>query len=88
MFKKQGTSGLPEVTDNINGTQHTVVLRCRWEKKKLHGLWVVPNDTSTFSVLENQKNEMFQRGLFEDAEAEGGRLVKEADFEAEIFFLV
>ena len=37
-------------------------------------------------MLENQKNEMFQRGLFEDAEAEGGRLVKEADFEAEIFF--
>ena len=26
---------------------------------------------------------MFQPGLFEDAEAEGGRLVKEADFEAE-----
>ena len=60
-----------------------MVLRCRWEKKKLQGLWVVPNDASTFSVLENQKNEMFQRGLFEDAEAEGGRLVKEADFEAE-----
>ena len=48
--------------------------------------YVVPNDSSTFSQLENQKNEMFQQGLFEDAEAEGGRLVKEADFEAENFF--
>ena len=28
----------------------------------------------------------FSLGLFEVVEAEGGRLVKEADFEAEIFF--
>jgi hypothetical protein len=61
----------------------TVVLRCRWEKKNVHGVWVVPNDSSTFSVLENQENEIFQRGLFEDAKAKGGRLVEEADFEAE-----
>ena len=50
-------------------------------EKNLHGVWVVPNGTPTFSELE--KREMFQWGLFEDAEAEGGRLVKDADFEAE-----
>ena len=49
----------------------------------LHHFWVVPDGTPTFSELENQKSEMIQRGLFEDAEAKGGRLVKEADFEAE-----
>ena len=48
-------------------------------KKKV---WVVPKGTSTISVLENQKIEMFQWGLFEDTKAEGGRLVKEADFKA------
>ena len=30
----------------------------------------------------------FSLGPFEVVEAEGGRLVKEADFEAEIFFLL
>ena len=61
----------------------TVVLRYRWERKKVPHIWVVPNGTSTFSVLENQINEIFKLGLFEAAKAEGGRLVKEADFEAE-----
>ena len=34
-------------------------------------------------MLENQINKIFELGLFEAAKAEGGRLVKEADFEAE-----
>ena len=38
--------------------------------------------TSTLSVLENQKNEMFSLGLFEYGKVKGGRLVNEADFEA------
>ena len=36
-----------------------------------------------FMSRKTKKNEMFQPGLFADAKAEGGRLVKEADFEAE-----
>ena len=41
------------------------------ERKKVPHVWVVPDGTSTFSELENHKNEMFSLGLFEDAETEG-----------------
>ena len=39
-----------------------------------------------FSEQKNGLEKKFHRHPSEDAEAEGGRLVKEADFEAEIFF--
>ena len=50
-------------------------------KKNDPEIWVVPNDTTTFSELENPKNKIFYPGHFEDAEAKGGYLEKEADFE-------
>ena len=65
----------------------TVLLKCRGERKKEHGVFIVPKDTTTISELETKKNEMFLWEHLEDAKAEGARLVKEADFEAEKFFL-
>ena len=53
------------------------------EEKNVPGVLIVPNGTSTFSELENQKTKNFKQGFFEDIKAKGGRLMKEADFEAE-----
>ena len=54
----------------------------------LHSQWCLDVDERKkcawgFSELENQKNKMFYWQLFKDAEAKGGHIVKEADFEAE-----